>query len=190
MIADIIRWSRGKNAFVRLPFLLWFGWVWIRHLRDPMYNSVLGALNLGIHEFGHLLFSPVGMFMSIVGATITQLLAPVYGIYNFLKQKDYFSAALCLGWLSTSCYHIAPYASDARSMDLPLVSPFGGAVYHDWNYMLSQMNILSRDHLIGSFFRSCGALFMGICLLAGGWMIVLMLTSQAPMTNRKIGNCP
>ena len=65
-------------------------------------------------------------------------------------------------------------------MGLPLVLPFGGGghIYHDWNYMLSELRILTWDHSIAFFFRTCGVVSMGICLLAGAWMLWLMLVGK------------
>lgn len=150
-----------------------------------MYKSVLGGLNLGLHEFGHLIFSPFPEFLSKAGGTIVQLLAPIYGIYNFSKQKDYFALALCFGWLSTNCYDVATYAADARSMSLTLVSPFGGHINHDWNYMLSQLGLLDWDKRIAFFFRAGGFLSMSICLCAGTWMVWLMLKGDNIKTIKK-----
>ena len=175
IIENIANGCRGKNAFVRMPFLIWFAYVFMRHLKDPMYSGILGALNFGIHELGHPVFSIFGSFMGAAGGTIAQLLAPVYGMFNFIKQRDYFSVALCFGWLATNFYGVADYASDARSMCIPLVSPFGADASHDWNNMLSRMNLLPYDISIGNFFSACGFLSMIICLIGGGWVIMLML---------------
>jgi hypothetical protein len=171
----IINFCKTRNGFVRIPFLIGFLYVFVRHLHDPMYRSIFGGLNLGIHEFGHLIFSPFGEFINILGGTIVQLLVPVYGVYNFIKQNDFFSAVLCFGWLSTNYYDVATYSADARSMSLPLVSPFGSSVYHDWNYILTRLNILQWDAHIGFLFRVCGFLTMSFCLLAGSWLIFKMI---------------
>ena len=99
---DAVDWCKGRNWIWRLPFLIWFSYVLIRHLGDPMYNSILGGLNLGIHEFGHLVTGPLGTFICVSGGTIFQILIPLLSVYNFLRQRDYFSASLCFGWLSTN----------------------------------------------------------------------------------------
>ena len=181
VLNSLSQWSRGKNALVRLPFFLFFLYIFINHLKNPVYKSILGPLNLGIHEFGHLVFSFFGMFVNIAGGTIVQLLAPIYGIYNFKKIDDYFSAVLCIGWFSTNCYDVATYVQDARAMALPLVSPFGGAggsVYHDWNYLLSKMNALHLDIVIGNWFRAIGFLSILFCLSLCSWMLFSMLKSM------------
>ena len=175
MFNHLARWCEGRNGFVRIPFLIGFLYIFLKLLRDPAYQSILGALNLGIHEFGHLLFSPLGEFMGVAGGTITQLAVPFYGMYNFYRQDDYFSIVLCGGWLSTNFYNVAIYAADARAMALPLVSPFGGDVYHDWNYLLAQTGLLNSDTMIGGIFRMLGFLSMTVTLALGSWMVWLMM---------------
>jgi len=173
----ISNWCAGKNGYVRIPFFIFFGYIFIQQLIDPTYRSVFSGLNLGIHEVGHLLLSPLPMLISILGGTTAQLLAPIYGMYNFKKQDDYFAMCLCLGWLSTNFYGIAIYAADARAMSLPLVSPFGGHVYHDWNYVLTHFKILESDIMIGNLFKSFGFVTMLTCLYFCGWMISLMISA-------------
>ena len=104
LIADAREWCEGKNLLVRLPAAVWFVYVLARHLSDPLYSSILGPLNLGIHELGHVIFSFAGEAMSVVGGTVFQLFVPVFAVYNFLKQSEYFGAALSFGWLSTNLY--------------------------------------------------------------------------------------
>jgi len=169
---DIIDWCRGKNWLLRLPFLIWFTVVLIRHLSDPTYYSILKPLNLGIHELGHLVFSPFGIFLSVLGGTLFQLLIPILSVFNFFRQRDYFSITLCFGWLSTNLFGIARYVGDARSMSLPLVSPFGGAtVKHDWNYLLSKMHLLEFDSIIAFLLRGVAVFSMAICLSTGSWIL-------------------
>ena len=176
-----IEWCRGKNWLVRLPLLVFFIYALVRHLSEPLYSSVLGALNLGIHELGHFVFGFLGEGLGVAGGTLLQLAIPVFGIFNFRRQNDFFAIALCFGWLSTNFFNIAVYAADARKLELPLVSPFGGGdggVYHDWEYLLSRMNILEYDMFIAAIFRMLGIVSMLICLSAGAWFLWQMFKSR------------
>lgn len=178
IIQDTKEWCRGRNGWVRIPLLLWFAYVFYRHLRDPAYQSILDPLNLGIHEFGHLVFMVCGEFMMFLGGTLMQIIAPLYGVYNFLKQRDYYSVALCFGWLSTNFYDIAVYVADARSQSLDLVTPFGGHAQHDWNFLLSRVNMLTMDHIFAGGFKLLAILSMLVCFTYGGWIVKLMITSK------------
>lgn len=191
MIGTIREWCKEQKwPLWRLPFLIWFGIVLVRHLGDPEYGSLLAPLNLGIHEFGHLIFMPLGEPWVTAGGTITQTLVPFYGVYNFWVQRDYFSAVLCFGWLSTNFFNIATYAGDARAMVLPLVTPFGsgdGAASHDWNNMLGAAGWLEADQFIAFLFRAAAVISMLFCLGAGAWMLWLMII---PTGKRECQNEP
>jgi hypothetical protein len=170
-----IDWCRGKNWAVRAPFLIFFTYVLARHLADPEYSSILGGLNLGIHELGHFVFSFAGAFLGVSGGTILQLAVPLFGIFNFYHQDDFFSMALCLGWLSTNFFSIATYVADARRLELPLVTPFGGDnVVHDWEYILSRTNILQYDTLIATIIRIFAVVSMLACFVSGAWILLQM----------------
>lgn len=172
-------WSAGKAWWWRLPLLLWFGYILVLHIKDPRYTSILGSLNLGIHELGHLLFGWAGQTASLLGGTFTQLAAPFLGIWNFLRQDDYFACSLCLGWLSTNLFNVSGYIADARTMELPLVAPFGVAsVIHDWNFLLEKFGLLSYDHAIAGAVWFLAILSMLGCLIAGGWLLWQMVCSR------------
>jgi len=177
---EAIDWCQGKNWMVRLPFLLWFVYVLVRHLLDPMYASILGPLNLGIHELGHFIFGFLGQFLGVAGGTIFQLFVPIFALFNFYRQNDFFSMTLSFGWLSTSLFSVATYAADARALELPLVTPFGSgeAVVHDWEYLLSTMNILEYDAMVGGIFRILAIISMLICFTAGVWLLWQMILSK------------
>jgi hypothetical protein len=177
--ADAIEWCRGKNWLVRLPLLLFFVYALIRHLSDPLYTSILSPLNLGIHELGHLVFGFMGQFLGVAGGTLLQLAIPVFAVYNFYRQRDFFAIALSFGWLSTNFFSVATYAADARRLELPLVTPFGTEnVVHDWEYLLSTMNILVYDSLLGSVFRVLAVISMMICFALGAWILWQMSRSK------------
>ena len=104
---EVVDWCKEKNWVWRLFFLIWFGYVLIRHISDPMYRSILAPLNLGLHEFGHLIFIPLGNFMHMVGGTIFQIFVPIFAVFNFYRQSDYFALGLSFGWLSTSLFDVS-----------------------------------------------------------------------------------
>lgn len=180
ILDEVVNWCQGKKWWVRLPFLLWFAYVLFRHLLDPEYSSILGPINLGIHELGHFVFGFLGEFLSVAGGTLLQLSIPVFAIFNFLRQSDFFSIALSFGWLSTNLFSIATYVADARRLELPLVTPFGGdTVVHDWEYLLSTMNILQYDTVIAFVFRVMAVITMLFCFVSGAWLLWQMAKSRS-----------
>ncbi len=170
-----VEWSRGRNFFLRLPLLLWMLYALIRHLSNPEYQSIIKPLNLGLHELGHFVFMGLGEFWGIAGGTIFQILIPVASVFMFLRQPDFFAIAFTLGWLSTNFFDVATYIGDAMEMTLPLVSPFGGEnTIHDWNYLLTRMNLLERCQAISNLVRFLGVLTMLAGIIFGFWLLIQM----------------
>jgi hypothetical protein len=177
--AEAAVWCRGKNGFLRLPIVLWFGYIFVRFLTDPGYQSFLWPLNLGFHEIGHLLFGYGGKFLGMAGGTLLEFLAPFFGMIHFYRQRDFFSVALCFGWLSTALFSIARYAADARQMAIPLVSlSWSTEVTHDWNYLLGQAGLLPYDNVIAFLFRALASVSMLVCLASGLWLVWRMVTTR------------
>ncbi len=173
---DARQWCEGRFWPVRLLLLLYFSFVFVNHLQDPMYQSWFKAINLGIHELGHLVFRPFGEFVMILGGTFWQCMVPVISFFMFYKQRDYFALAVSFCWLSTNYYDVATYIGDARARDLPLVSPFGvGPITHDWQYMLSRLGMLELDTSIATFVRLLAAVSMLVGLGWGAWTVIMMI---------------
>jgi hypothetical protein len=169
---EALEWCRGKSWQVRLPLLAWFAYCLFRYLLDPSYHSILDMLNLGIHELGHMVFAFLGEFIGVLGGTLAQCLVPVFAVFNFYRQKDFFAITLSFGWLADNLFGIARYLGDARTMDLPLVSPFGSdTIIHDWNYLLARMGILRFDTVFAGGLRVIAVIVMSVCLVSGAWLL-------------------
>ncbi|MFH0791051.1 MAG: hypothetical protein V2A64_05405 [Candidatus Omnitrophota bacterium] len=167
-------WCRGRLWQARLPVLLWFVYVLVRHLKDPLYAGILKGLDLGIHELGHLVFAPFGSFLRTAGGTILQCLAPVIAMVNFYRLRDFFAITLCFGWLAVNLFDVAVYMADARAMELPLVGPFAGNaeyVRHDWNYLLGEMGLLQYDVTLAFWVRMAAVFIMLFCFISGAWFL-------------------
>jgi len=181
---NVEEWCEGRSAAVRAPLLLCMGYLGLRHFFDPGYGSILEALNLPIHEGGHLLFSWLpGDFLHVAGGTLLQLAAPVGAAVMFARQPDWFAVAFSGSWLATNLYGIGRYAADARAMLLPVVTVGDGECFdncHDWNYLLRVLHLLPLDHVVGGLFRAAGFVTMWAAFAAGAWMLWRMARSQAP----------
>lgn len=184
---DARQWCQGKVWQPRLLVLLYMGYIFIKHvsdfyaLRHPgflPYSSLIGALNFGIHEFGHVLFTPLGQFMHFLGGSLFQCMVPVIGMVMFYRQRDYFAIFFAFGWLSTNFFYVADYVRDARTEFIPLVSPFGPHAMHDWKYLLGNLHMLSWDKTFGFLLRGMGILSMFVCLAGGAWILWEMFRSS------------
>jgi hypothetical protein len=165
-------WCRDRSWIPRAPLLLWMIVLGVRHLLDTDYTSLLGPLNLGIHEAGHLLFGWLSWdLLTAAGGTLLQLGAPVASMWMFSRQPDYFAAAFCGTWLATNLYSVATYVADAREMDLPLVTVGSGDADHDWNFILSTVGLLAWDSALAAVVRVIAFLVAWAAVAAGAWML-------------------
>lgn len=117
--------------------IIYFSWCAF----NPFKWNIFYGVDFFAHEAGHyLIFTFDGMFLKVAGGTIMQLLVPLIIVVYFYIKRQYFSSSLVLFWFGENFFQIAFYMADAINMDLPLL---GGAEIHDWNYLLSYLNILS-----------------------------------------------
>ncbi|MCH7911408.1 MAG: hypothetical protein IIB38_17570 [Candidatus Hydrogenedentes bacterium] len=103
-------WSRVRNPWLRIPFMF-YGVHFImlsavslkteapRTIFSRIFSMVdfgFSWLNLGFHEIGHIVFSPLGMFMGILGGSLLQCLVPLLSTIMFYRQRDFFWNRLLL----------------------------------------------------------------------------------------------
>ncbi len=140
-------------------------------------ETFLHLVNLPFHEFGHILFSPFGAVIHSLGGTLGQLLMPLIcmGVL-IIKTRDAFGGAVCLWWFGENFLDAAPYINDARSLSLPLLggnfgysSPYG---FHDWEFILTELNLLKYDHFIASFSYITGSMIMVISIIWGIYLLI------------------
>lgn len=143
-------------------------------LAFPQTSWLLHSVNLVFHEAGHLFFSPFGRFMHVLGGTLGQLIIPTVVICTFLWQRDTFGAAVGTWWLGESFLDIAPYINDARAGQLMLLGGVTGSEvedYHDWEVLLTKLNMMQYDQALARFSFSIGSLLMVSAMLWGGYLL-------------------
>ena len=142
------RWTR---AALVLGLAIWT----VQFARTPLsadaMDSFLHLPDLVFHEAGHLIFSPFGRFMTVLGGSLLQVLIPVIAAIAFVRQEEKFGAAICAWWAGQNFIDLAPYIADARSLKLVLLGGRTGAEVegHDWEYLLTQLGALHRSYLLG-----------------------------------------
>lgn len=179
IVESAAAWASGRNWIVRVPVLVWLAYVGVRQFGDAEYCSVIGALNLGIHEAGHFVFASLGPFLHSAGGTILQLAAPVAAAVMFLRQPDWFAATFCLGWLSTNLHGVGTYMADAEDMRLQLVT-VGSAesVSHDWRFLFERMDLLHRCEAIGAATHGLAHVAMLASIASGAWLVWKMASAS------------
>ncbi len=127
---------------------------------DPYQWHLIDGVNLIIHEAGHLFFRPFGEFMMIAGGSLFQVIMPALFVGYFLYHNKLYSAALVLFWVGESILNVSVYAGDAVALQLPLLG--GEGSIHDWNYMLSSLNLLGSTTQIAGALRLLGTIAIAL----------------------------
>ena len=140
-----------------------------------MGESFLHGPLLVFHEAGHVLFSPFGQWVMVLGGTLGQLLMPAVLVAALLlKNRDPFGAAIGLWLLGVSLLDVAPYMYDALQPRLTLLSgSTGEAGGHDWIHLFASMGLLPRAQFIGAVTHKLGALVLLLALAWAGWVLKL-----------------
>lgn len=149
--------------------------VWtIQFARTPLgpdaMDSFLHLPDLVFHEAGHVLFSPFGEFMAVLGGSLLQVLIPIIAAVAFYRQEQPFNVAIMAWWAGQNLVDLAPYIADARSLSLVLLGGRTGAEVegHDWEFILTQLGMTHRDHGIGTAAHALGIVIMiGALVVAG-----------------------
>ena len=113
-------------------------------LMRPEAGRMLDAVDVAIHETGHLVFGPFGDFLGALGGTLFQLALPAAFAVYFWRRADRHAASVALWWVAQNCWNISVYVRDARTQLLPLV----GGGEHDWAYLLGQLGWLQHDRAL------------------------------------------
>jgi di/tricarboxylate transporter len=186
-----IAWSEEKwGWWWRTIILLLFLVMFAQNLQD--YNFALqrlsnpfSAFDLGMHELGHILFTPFGDFMRIFGGSLFQIIVPILWLIGFLQVRWSFAAAMCWCWLGLNFFDVATYAGDAQTRILPLATGIAGIaeqgseeVYdqaHDWYQILTRIGHLEWDQAIAQGLRLAGVIAFVIGLVLGAILVAYML---------------
>lgn len=152
-VSSVKKWL---PSFIFMPLMVWL------ILNRGEYSWIDNA-DLVIHEAGHFFFKIFGKFIYTLGGTLMQILLPSLIGWYFWRNNYCFGTQTALLWLGQNLINISVYAADARTQALPLLG--GNSVYHDWNYLLSELNLLQFDTEIGCLFVGISVIIFIITLL-------------------------
>lgn len=149
-----------KPNYPKLIFAVFLGIYFLSIAYAPMMGSFLDLVDLPIHEFGHILFSRFGQFISVAGGSFFQVLVPAIFVGYFWRSEKYYSAAIVLFWVGQSILNVYIYAQDAVVMKLVLLGGLTGSEggFHDWNYLLTETGLIRSTKSIAGLIRFLGTL--------------------------------
>ena len=142
-------------------------WTW-QFARAPMGTAASGSVlhlpNLVFHEAGHVLFTPFGRFMTVLGGSRFQFALPLALAIAFVTRRNLFGAVVCTWWAGENLLDVAPYIADARALKLVLLGGRTGAEVqgHDWEYLLATLGWMRFDQALGA-----GAHRLGLAMMIG-----------------------
>ncbi len=149
-----------------IAFVIW-GATFIFHGIDWLWigGSFLHNANLAFHEYGHVMFSPFGMFWTILGGSLFQILLPLMPLVYFMVwQRDNFAASIMLWWCGQNFIDVAPYIADAPIRAIPLTT--GNDDSHDWWNLFTMYGSLESAAAYANF---CFTIGVGVMLLSYAW---------------------
>ena len=156
----LVKWGAVAAAVVALAWLSFGrnGWV-----------PFLSGVDLGVHEFGHLLFGWAPFLLIAAAGSALQVMAPAALAGYFWWRRDRLAVVLLFGWLGMSLNNVAVYIGDANRMVLPLFGDDGSGAGHDWHNILGELGWLAQADGLAGLVRA-GSL---VAFLAGvglaGW---------------------
>ena len=171
----------APKLIVAVIFTVYFLWCAF----DPENARFTHLINLPIHEAGHVLFRIFGEFMGIAGGSLLQILIPIIFFAYFVYHRKPFSASIVLFWVGNNFLDVYVYANDAQVMQLPLLSGLTGAEggFHDWNYLLTETNLLDKTYLIAKILRFTGTL---ICVAAAVGAFVYATKGEEIVSDKEL----
>jgi hypothetical protein len=175
---DALEWCQGKSPWGRALLAVYLAYAGIQHIANPLYRSWFGGITLAFHEMGHIVFSPFGRTLMLLGGSVMQLFIPLAAaIYLLVRQRDWFGLAVGQSWLAFSAWEVATYIDDANKEQLPLVS-MGGMPEHDWSTLLTQWHMLNSCETIATATRGVAFLLWASAMTASGWLLWHMVRAR------------
>ena len=177
----------GPTRWARIALVAGLAyWTWqfaFTPLGEDAMEAFIHLPNLVFHEAGHLIFAPLGEFMTALGGSLMQVLIPVIAAIAFIRQEQPFGAAICVWWAGQNLVDLAPYIADARALQLMLLGGRTGAEVegHDWEFILTRLRLVHRDQAIGRVAHALGMVIM-IGSLAFAARSIVRKTGGAPTT--------
>ena len=105
--------------------------------------------------------------MTIAGGSLFQVIMPALFVGYFCYQRNFYSASLVLFWVGESILNVSVYAGDAATLQLPLLG--GEGSLHDWNYLLTNLNLLSATTQVAGVIRLLGTIIIALAATGSFW---------------------
>jgi hypothetical protein len=167
-----LQWCAAALLTVLLAVLTYSRGGWV---------PILSSFDLGVHEFGHMIFFWAPALMVQLAGSFLQIAAPLGLAGYFLWRGDRFAVVLMIAWAAESLNNVSVYIGDAQRMVLALFGDDGSGSGHDWHNILGRLGLLASTDPIAHFVRAVSALtFLAAFGLALWWFLRPRLEQGRP----------
>lgn len=128
-----------------LLFLLYFWYC----LFTPLEWHFIDTVNLIFHEAGHSIFIFFSPLLAASAGSLFQIIVPTSCVIYFYQRGEYLSAQLLMLWIAQNILNVSVYVRDAVAMNVSLLG--GEGVIHDWNFILTELDILNKNIILADF---------------------------------------
>lgn len=165
----------GVRAGLLVLLATWGAYLFTRDLASgEIGQSFMHGILLVFHEAGHVIFIPLGEFMTILGGSLFQVVFPLgIGAAFLITNRDCYAAALGVWWAGVSLIDVSPYVYDALHPQLILLTgETGEDGPHDWIYLFRRLGQLSHAQNWGRFAHAVGGVVMVAGLAWAAWVLL------------------
>jgi hypothetical protein len=130
---------------------------------------LLSGADLGIHEFGHMVFFWAPTLIVQLAGSFMQVAAPLALCGYFFWKRDRLAVILTVAWAAESVNNVSVYIYDATRMVLPLFNDDGSGAGHDWHNILGRLGLLGSTDQIAYAVRGLSVLLFAAALSLAVW---------------------
>lgn len=140
------------------------------------FVPLLGHVDFGIHELGHLLAMALPDSAMLLAGSVLQVAVPVaLSVYFWKWRHDTVAATVTLAWAGASLINVGVYVADAQLQQLPIIGS-----RHDWATLLGRWGVIDMAPNFGGLLGAIGY----ITIASAAVLAVLPLVSRRPSPSR------
>lgn len=125
------------------------------------FVPILGHVDFGIHELGHLLAMVFPDSVMLLAGSFLQIAVPAsLSVYFWRKRHDIVGATVTLAWMGSSMINVGFYIADAPVQQLPIIG-----ARHDWATLLGRWGALDSASNIGGLVGALGYVAIGSAIV-------------------------